>query len=168
MKVRVMAFVVLAAWFGVGCGDDAAPDSGVAGTGAAAGTGGASGTGGGGGGISAGKGGTSAAGTGGQAGAAGLGSDACGRAPADACDLLSACASVKARRNCAGPIMFVACAPKQRNCAQTASFCAKDATGAEWFFPTSCGKEQIQQSTWTIEATCGCPESDAGAEDAGL
>jgi hypothetical protein len=110
----------------------------------------------------------SASGTGGGAGTGALGSDACARAPADACDLLSACESVKAKRNCAGPIMFVACAPKKAGCKQTASFCAKDANGAEWFFPTSCGKEQIQQGSWTIEASCGCSDSDAGAEDAGL
>jgi hypothetical protein len=166
MSVRVVAFVVLAAAVSAGCGDDSGTDAGVAGTGASAGTGGVSGTGIAG--TSAGAGGMSAAGTGGQTGSAGLGSDACGRAPADACDLLAACASVKARKYCAGPIMFVACAPKQRNCAQTASFCAKDANGTEWFFPTSCGKEQIQQASWTLEAACGCSESDAGADDAGL
>jgi len=64
--------------------------------------------------------------------------------------------------------MFVACAMKQAGCAQSASYCAKDATGAEWFFPTSCGKSQIQMAPWTIESQCGCSESDGGTEDAGL
>jgi hypothetical protein len=160
-----MTLLVLALSVGAGCGDDGGtPDAGLAGTGGA----GAAGLSGGSGGSAAGTGGQTAGGTGGRSGSSGLGSEICARAPVDSCDLLSACASVKARRNCAGPIMFVACAPKQTTCAQTASFCAKDANGTEWYFPTSCGKDQIQTGTWTIEAKCGCSESDAGADDAGL
>jgi hypothetical protein len=165
MRVRVGILLVLAVWISAGCGDDSATDAGAGGAAATAGTAGLSG---GSGGVSAGTGGVSAAGTGGRSGSGMLGSDICARAPVDSCDLASVCASVKARRNCAGPIEFVACAPKQAACAQTASFCAKDASGTEWYFPTSCGKDQIQKGTWTIEAQCGCSESDAGAEDAGL
>ena len=51
--------------------------------------------------------GVSASGTGGSAGSGELGSDTCARAPVDACDLLSACESVKARRNCSDAIEFV-------------------------------------------------------------
>jgi hypothetical protein len=166
MTVRIKAFLVLALCVGAGCGDDGAtPDAGTAG---AAATAGAAGVSGGSGGVSAGSGGMRAAGTGGRAGSAGIGTEICSRAAADACDLVSTCESVKARRSCAGPIMFVACAPKQTACAQSASYCAKDANGTEWYFPTSCGKDQIQKGTWTIEAQCGCSESDAGADDAGL
>jgi hypothetical protein len=164
-----MSLLLLAFSVSAGCGDDSGtPDAGMAGAAATAGTAGVSG---GGGGQSAG---TNAAGMGGRSATAGssgtgmLGSDVCARSPADSCDLLSVCESVKARRSCTGPIMFVACAPKQRSCAQSASYCAKDANGAEWFFPTSCGKAQIEQAPWTIETQCGCSESDAGAQDAGL
>jgi hypothetical protein len=162
-----MALVVLVGCVSAGCGDDSGtPDAGIGGAGAA----GAGGTSGGGGGApSAGASGMTTGATGGSSGGGGaLGADICARLPVDSCDLLSACESVKARRNCAGAIMFVACAPKQKSCAQTPSFCAKDANGMEWYFPTSCGKDQIQQGPWTIEPQCGCSESDAGAEDAGL
>jgi len=165
MRVRVRTLLVLAVWISASCGDDGGTDAGAAGVAGVAGAAGVSGAGG----VSAGTGGMSAvAGTGGRSGSGMLSSDICVRAPVDSCDLASVCASVKARRNCAGPIEFVACAPKQRACAQTASFCAKDASGTEWYFPTSCGKDQIEQGTWTIEAQCGCSESDAGADDAGL
>jgi hypothetical protein len=166
MSVQVKALLVLMLSIGAACGDDSGtPDSG---TGGSAATAGAAGVSGGNGGVSAGAGGMSVAGTGGRSGAAGIGTDACARAPVDSCDLLSVCASVKAQRNCAGPINFVACAPKQAGCAQTASYCAKDSSGTEWFFPTSCGKDQIMKGSWMIETQCGCSESDGGVEDAGL
>lgn len=168
MRERAMAFVLLSLCTVAACSDDGGtPDAGGAGSAGTAGTAGVSGVGG----MTAG---TNAAGMGGRAGSAGssgtgmLGSDVCARSPVDSCDLLTACASVKARKNCGGPVIFVACAPKQSGCAQSASYCAKDATGTEWFFPTSCGKAEIQKGSWTIEAQCGCSESDAGADDAGL
>lgn len=108
------------------------------------------------------------AGSSGGSGTGVLGSEVCTRSPVDSCDLLFACASVKARKNCSGPIIFVACAPKQSGCARTASYCAKDAMGTEWFFPTGCGKPEIEKGAWTIEPQCGCSEADAGTDDAGL
>jgi hypothetical protein len=166
MSAEVKALVVLVLLLGAGCGDDAGtPDSGIGGAGGSAG---AAGVNSGGGGASAGTSGMTAGMTGGRSGGGALGTDVCARVPADSCDLLSGCESVKAQRDCAGPIMFVACAPKQSSCVRSASFCAKDANAIEWYFPTSCGKDLIQQGPWTIEAQCGCSEPDAGAEDAGL
>jgi hypothetical protein len=172
MSARVMAFVVLVVGVGAGCGDDAQkPDAAVAGAGAPAVAGG---VGGGGSGASAGHAGSSAgvsgtvAGIAGGSGGGALGTDICARAPVDSCDLVSTCESVKAQRDCAGAIKFVACAPKVRSCAPSPSYCAKDANGVEWYFPTSCGKEQIQRGAWTVEPACGCSVADAGVDDAGL